>query len=776
MKTLLTALTFLFAATASYAQSFGTTGTGIRVNVADAVTAAIENGSLDVATGVHTTANDDAADSQHTSDISGLFASTTTNRGLAVAAQATADAAVVRAGDTMTGNLNLNGNSILQSNGDVGIGLTNPSGRLHVTTDATGGIPVLFVENGTGDLGFGTANPTADFHFLGLDIPAGISGLNASGFQVLSGDGGDNTSTGSGGLGGFVSLLAGRGGDAEASGSGFGAQGGAITIKSGFGGDAGASNASTGRAGGAITIEAEDGGESGTGQGGTGGRVDIRGGIGHSASGTSQSIAGLGGNATLSGGAGGTGNGTSGAAGNNGGPVTITGGSGGGTFSGATGADGGDGANVDLNGGPGGQAAPAGGDGGDGGDIVINPGAGGVAAGGTPGVDGNVVLVNLRGNVGVGTSTPGEKLTVSGNARFTGAVNHQSDINMESENMIDFESGGSISQLQIKGLTSLPNIGAAGGYIKATNRLEIDGAATIQQFATGNIALFSAGTAGGTPTLNLDNLGNFAVHGDTLTAVGGRVGIGTSAPSQALDVVGDIAVSETITLGLNKRLYFNENTRHHISGDLNLKVQATNEFDTAKLILAANSGASAAIQLNTSGLTRIHITNAGLVGIGTTAPDNLFHVAGDAKFDGSVSSPGQHRAHAQSSSSQSIPDDTEEIGLLFGNEITDIGGNLDNVGVSTFTVSVAGWYQINCNAQWATNATGQRALIIQHNGDSVARTRHDAASSQRTNQSVSFAREMAVSDTIRCVAEQNSGAPLNVETGAGTNISIIKVW
>lgn len=69
-----------------------------------------------------------------------------------------------------------------------------------------------------------------------------------------------------------------------------------------------------------------------------------------------------------------------------------------------------------------GGSAPAGSRNGNGGLIFIQPGAPGNGAG-TTGSYGRVVIAQLGGNVGVGTSAPASKLTVNGDIRVVGAGN-----------------------------------------------------------------------------------------------------------------------------------------------------------------------------------------------------------------------------------------------------------------------------------------------------------------------------------------------------------------
>jgi hypothetical protein len=136
--------------------------------------------------------------------------------------------------------------------------------------------------------------------------------------------------------------------------------------------------------------------------------LSVIGGVG----GNGQSAGGAGGDIGLQGGAGGwntTGSSFhfSGA----GGAVNLTGGTGGQHLFGV--ANAGAGGAINIAGGTGGNHT-AGWPGGVGGNVVINGGAGGT--GGASGPAGNVILANLRGNVGVGTTTPGYRLDVQGGA------------------------------------------------------------------------------------------------------------------------------------------------------------------------------------------------------------------------------------------------------------------------------------------------------------------------------------------------------------------------
>ena len=96
----------------------------------------------------------------------------------------------------------------------------------------------------------------------------------------------------------------------------------------------------------------------------------------------------------------------------------------------------------------------------------------------------------------------------------------------------------------------------------------------------------------------------------------GNVGIGTTSPSQKLEVVGDIRI------GQNSAIRFNTSGSSNDPG-LAMLSDASFEF------------------YNTSSSTTLKITNGGNVGIGTTSPAYKLDVAGDARFyDSSVAGSG----------------------------------------------------------------------------------------------------------------------------------------
>jgi hypothetical protein len=182
-------------------------------------------------------------------------------------------------------------------------------------------------------------------------------------------------------------------------------------------------------------------------------------------------------------------------------------------------------------------------------EIVIGYGA--VGAGSNSVVLGNdsITRTILKGNVGIGTTTPNYELDVVGDVRWSGFVRN--------------------------------NIIVPGGFFGCIGT-DYCGDAPLEGLKVGFGGIFLPGTSG-TNQLRI-NFGN-------LVLVNGNVGIGTTTPSQRLTVVGNIG----------------------IQAGANAFIGTLDNY---------------ALSLRTNNTDRIFITNAGNVGIGTTAPSTRLAVAG----------------------------------------------------------------------------------------------------------------------------------------------------
>jgi hypothetical protein len=359
----------------------------------------------------------------------------------------------------------------LPTSGTIGIGTSTPFGKLAISlndqdssfynnaflisSSTASATSSLFVVQNNGFVGIGSSTPSATFSLLSAngatDNNAPLAGLmiggtggntasnsfggTGGGFTIRAGAGGINSGSFFGGYGGAINLIAGAGGansNFTASAAGWG---GNVNISGGNGGDYTGSGGSQGGGGGNVTITGGAVGQKGNGFDGlSGGDISLAGGSNQSGTGygayvkiggsqfgslaggisfaAGSSTAGGGGFAftggnSMSSGSGGAFVFTGGVAssstnGNTGGAFTIVGGAASSTNSTVWGGS------IALTGGSGGTGTQTVGTGG---SVTLNGGAAGIAGGSV----GNVILANLRGNVGVGTTSPFAKFSIAAN-------------------------------------------------------------------------------------------------------------------------------------------------------------------------------------------------------------------------------------------------------------------------------------------------------------------------------------------------------------------------
>jgi hypothetical protein len=182
----------------------------------------------------------------------------------------------------------------------------------------------------------------------------------------------------------------------------------------------------------------------------------------------------------------------------------------------------------------------------------------------------------IAGNVGIGTTGPSEKLTVIGNIRHTGSIIGGTTYSFTWMRMPSEDPNGNMLALGAGGTTILGSGESADAVAPNFN-------------ATDEVLILSSDSAIRFIT-NLQNGWSSRVDAMTITS-SGNVGIGTTSPSQKLTVAGNIG----------------------IQAGANAFIGTLDNY---------------ALSLRTNNADRVFITNTGNVGIGTTVPSEKLHISG----------------------------------------------------------------------------------------------------------------------------------------------------
>ena len=178
--------------------------------------------------------------------------------------------------------------------------------------------------------------------------------------------------------------------------------------------------------------------------------------------------------------------------------------------------------------------------------------------------------VVIAGNVGIGTASPSAKLDVNGNV----AINY---------------TGGALASNQISMVGSRASFGYDGSIASAFMRSS----------DTSKPLVFGSGTS----------------ELMRIVSSTGNVGIGTTSPGEKLDVNGRIR---------------GDRFRTNVSGEATFAAYYfLGDADTGTFQPSNNTFA-----ITTAGTERMRVTSAGNVGIGTTTPTQLLHVAGNIRVTG----------------------------------------------------------------------------------------------------------------------------------------------
>jgi hypothetical protein len=239
----------------------------------------------------------------------------------------------------------------------------------------------------------------------------------------------------------------------------------------------------------------------------------------------------------------------------------------------------------------------------------------------------NQLFLSSNGNVGIGSFLPGSKLSVAGDMNITGVLN-TNGLNCTYGTYL---TNNASNMYVTQALTTL-NTYSSNAIINniSTSNISFSSAVTnrklilsqlvanehqINAIGTGNnLVKFQADSTGTSFSFNASTSPSSSV--ELMRILGtGNIGIGTSLPSQRLDVIGNIAASNTI---FTKNLTANNGS--------NLFIDPSTPTGLVSIGCVNSNGA-----IN---MFNKHSLNASSIGIGTLSPSSLYSldVAGNANF------------------------------------------------------------------------------------------------------------------------------------------------
>jgi len=233
-------------------------------------------------------------------------------------------------------------------------------------------------------------------------------------------------------------------------------------------------------------------------------------------------------------------------------------------------------------------------------------------------------IINSSGNVGIGTTSPTDKLNISSGT-----------------NQIALDTGNqsTYGTLDVGFFTNGAFIGTVAGSNSASNllRLGTSGIERARIDSSGTFRVKGAGVAGTTDAVQFNGS---APANSLLLDASGRLGIGTSSPGERLHVSGgnqNIRLSGSYAASQSNKIEINNGqtgaTRYAVGMELSSSagggytsgVYASAGSDTRYRFISATPTTTS---LSTANTTRLFIDSSGNVGIGTTNPGYNLQVAG----------------------------------------------------------------------------------------------------------------------------------------------------
>jgi hypothetical protein len=212
------------------------------------------------------------------------------------------------------------------------------------------------------------------------------------------------------------------------------------------------------------------------------------------------------------------------------------------------------------------------------------------------------VVFDVSGSVGIGTSSPAQRLEVSGNATVTGVI-YTDAVATRSGTAIDFRDQAAASIMYLDATNKRVGIGTT----SPTALLHVVGTSVMLHQYSGSPNTFAWGQYDTSGNASINNLANanllFATNNTERMRItsGGDVGIGTTSPATALQVNGTARATRINSTG----------------GVVDFDAATGNNF------ISVSSGN---MSIANNGTVNVYVSGSGNVGIGTTSPVTNLHI------------------------------------------------------------------------------------------------------------------------------------------------------
>jgi hypothetical protein len=230
------------------------------------------------------------------------------------------------------------------------------------------------------------------------------------------------------------------------------------------------------------------------------------------------------------------------------------------------------------------------------------------------------------GNVGIGTTSPSEKLEVKGNNisaliyDSTDMVNDDESAILKLRHVASTESADTFfsSSHPHAGINFEREWGSAGSTLSTLAKIH-----TYGETGWGGGLVFMTKPDDGVSSSDPVNVLDLTPDGEALFS--GDVGIGTTSPTQKLDVNGDVKASNL----RSDNIIGGGSLVLSTSGGANIELYGAGNayYDAVSHVFRSANASSTAMQINTS---------TGNVGIGTTSPTDKLHVDGEFRVTNGV--------------------------------------------------------------------------------------------------------------------------------------------